>query len=406
MSNRGRIAILAAPAGVLACVLFFRDTPPVIETPAPQGLRETDSPKRRAFSQSLRWYGTVQPKESIRVIALEPGDVVSVLAADGALVTSGTPLFTLGGPLFSDRARVARAAVRSLSRRIELSGKNLARERKSLKTTVQLLEERVRLAEAVVARQQQLLSSSAGSAIELDLARSELLRLRAARETARFEIPDEMDLTEAEGVRLRTALSAAKAGLRRLELSATIRAQSAGNFVRRRVSPGQTVQPGEDLAMVLGEGLRIEATVFAPTGCQLAALAVEVELGSGQLISGRVERVLPETTPAGARRVWLHGEQLERRLSLGQRVTGLVRLTDPQEALAIPASALIYDERERAFAYVKTPGGFSRRPVETGREAEGWVEVRKGVGQDDVVVVSGAYQLYYEDFDKLHQLED
>lgn len=72
-----------------------------------------------------------------------------------------------------------------------------------------------------------------------------------------------------------------------------------------------------------------------------------------------------------------------------------VRLGLPgeQQALSIPRSAVMQDEG-RSFVFVPHDGDYwVRRPVRTGREWQGWVEVKEGIQAGQRVAANGAFLL-------------
>ncbi|MFM8582209.1 MAG: efflux RND transporter periplasmic adaptor subunit, partial [Planctomycetaceae bacterium] len=67
-----------------------------------------------------------------------------------------------------------------------------------------------------------------------------------------------------------------------------------------------------------------------------------------------------------------------------------------QEVLAVPEGAVLQHERKR-FVFVAEPEGqFRRVDIETGREGEGWIEVRSGLAEGEPVVSRGAFALKSE----------
>ncbi len=68
-------------------------------------------------------------------------------------------------------------------------------------------------------------------------------------------------------------------------------------------------------------------------------------------------------------------------------------LAGHEQVLAIPRAAVMHDEG-RAFVFVRHIGDFwVRRPIVTGREWDGWVEVRRGIDTGQLVASDGAFLL-------------
>jgi len=67
-----------------------------------------------------------------------------------------------------------------------------------------------------------------------------------------------------------------------------------------------------------------------------------------------------------------------------------------EEVLAVPEGAVLQHERERFVFVTQAEGRYRRVDVETGREGEGWIEVRSGLAEGDLVVSRGAFALKSE----------
>jgi cobalt-zinc-cadmium efflux system membrane fusion protein len=67
-----------------------------------------------------------------------------------------------------------------------------------------------------------------------------------------------------------------------------------------------------------------------------------------------------------------------------------------REVVAVPSGA-VQEIEGKPFVFVKTKSGaFERRDVALGQEAEGWVEVRTGVGEGEAVATAGSFLLKSE----------
>lgn len=84
------------------------------------------------------------------------------------------------------------------------------------------------------------------------------------------------------------------------------------------------------------------------------------------------------------------------RLRPGLFVRVAIPLEGEAEVLAVPEQGVMEHER-RKFVFVEDGAGrFRRVDVKTGREAEGWVEIRSGLKPGDRVVTEGAFLLKSE----------
>jgi cobalt-zinc-cadmium efflux system membrane fusion protein len=84
------------------------------------------------------------------------------------------------------------------------------------------------------------------------------------------------------------------------------------------------------------------------------------------------------------------------RLRPGLFVRVAIPLEDETEVVAVPEQGVMEHERRRFVFLEEGPGRFRRVDVKTGRELEGWVEVRSGLKPGDRIVVRGAFLLKSE----------
>lgn len=323
--------------------------------PEPPAIR-TEPVGRQDFAQTVPWLGRVESRGAVTVVSPLAARVLAVLAPDGGTVQKGDPLFALGGPVLEARLDSARAREAALVR------------------------------EAALAR---------------DVARRQ-------EEAARLKVVDENAAATAESDRHRAEadLRQAEAELASLEAAVTLRAPAAGVFTDRRANPGQDVEPGAPLAEITDPGrLRVVATAYVPAGLALEGRPASVSTEGGE-VALTVARTFPGRSPAGGTRLWLEGEGLEGRFGPGVEVSGTLSAAEHKGALAVPRSAVVYDEKERPFVFLKRAGLYVQTPVTLGFTSHDSVEVASGLREGDEVVVEGAYELFYRDFGKTYRVED
>jgi len=351
------------------------DRSPAADAGSPQPL-PTVRAERRALARTLPWYGTVESRRAVTVVALQAGRVVAVEAADGDRVARGDVLFRLAGPAAEHR-------------------------RVTLEQKVASLEERTRAAEET----------------------AELRRRALAEQLVRR---DEVMAAESDLAAVRQELTAARQELEALASALDLRAPAAGTFTGLRVAVGQDVAAGETLArLVDARDLRVTASIHLPSGLAPpsgAPVAFDGGEDGGQAPSGaRIVRVLPDRSASGATRVWIEGGPLSAAEGAagglappwapGETVSGSVRLPGPAGAVAVPAAAVARDAEDRPFVFVPDEGGsgeggYRKQAVTTGVEADGWVEVTSGLAAGTEVVSEGAYELLFRDFGATYRVPD
>lgn len=175
-----------------------------------------------------------------------------------------------------------------------------------------------------------------------------------------------------------------------------IRAPFAGVLGFRRVSPGTLVTPGtpittiDDVSIVKLDftvpevylaGLRPGLVVTATS----AAYPDREFMGEVNTIDSRID---PVTRAAVVR---AHIDNPDRILRPGMLLT--VNIERPAaERLAVRESAVL-QSGDSAFVYVVEDGIARRREITTGQREPGWVEIRDGLAEGDVVVTEGMIKI-------------
>jgi|GEM_PF-797983 len=364
--------------------------------PTQGGALPTVRAERRDFSRSVPWFGRIESRHAVTVVAQAAGRVVAVEAADGSAVEAGRPLFRLGGPVAAAR-------------------------RATLEQKVHALEVRVQAADETVA-------------LRRDALAEQLVRR------------DELLAAEGEQARLGEELAAARQELDALDSALALRAPVGGTFTGRKVAVGQDVAAGEALAEIVDTAsLRVVASVYFPsdasgTGTDSAGL-VDAPVAFDDLPGGsggaggpaaKIVRVLPDRNAAGAVTVWIEGGPLQAPpegkagppWGPGETVSGSVRLAVHQGAVAVPETAVARDAQDRPFVFVpasdsagagdpaagsdseEPESGYRKLAVTTGLSADGWVEVTSGLAAGTEVVSEGAYELLFRDFAATYKVPD
>jgi cobalt-zinc-cadmium efflux system membrane fusion protein len=184
--------------------------------------------------------------------------------------------------------------------------------------------------------------------------------------------------------------------------SLLLRAPAAGIVLEMHAVPGELVRP--DRAMLTVGDLSdlwlwadlYEDQLARVVAAERSALraGVTVKAFPGEVFPGTVDFVGPtmdEKTRTVKVRVALPNPQ--GKLRSGMFAAVQLFLPGDEEALAVPRAAVLADEG-RSFVFVHRQGEFYlRRPVETGRASVDWIEVRRGLGGGETVVVDGAFLL-------------
>ncbi len=313
----------------------------------------TDTPRRHDFTKNYSWFGVVESKAKASIITMKTGIISSVNIEEGTFVEKGTLLFTLDAPLIES---------------------NIV----SMKNKISDLEERITFIKQKTAEKN-------NNNIEKE-------NPTPARDT----LP-----------KLQDELRSAKERMQLLEKSLQINAAAQGVFTNRRVSAGQLVQKGDQLGEIISvNNLRIRATLFPPENTDLKDKKAMINFSNGDFIPGIISNVLPQRTSDGAAIVLIASSDSSRILYPGDTVHGIVELIKDKNALCVQQSAVVRDEQEQSYVFIKDASGYHKQNVQTGIISNNLIEIVSGLNETDKIVVQGAYELFYQDFNKIYKVAD
>jgi multidrug efflux pump subunit AcrA (membrane-fusion protein) len=167
-----------------------------------------------------------------------------------------------------------------------------------------------------------------------------------------------------------------------------------GTVVAQNVVRGQGVAPGLELFEVVDTS---RVWVFANLPIEQARRFRAGDQGTivpkgGQPITAPLTYIAPladETTRTI--RVRFEVTNLDGVLKPREYVDVLLTVSG-SPTLAVPLAAMTSVGTQRGV-FVRRENGYVFVPLETGREGGGWIEVRRGLQEQDVVVAEGAFDL-------------
>lgn len=318
------------------------------ERPAPMVAVEVAT--RRAIRSDLELTGTVAPERTARLAAQVEGEILSLAAREG------------------DRVRAGQVLVRIDPSRLEAAQAEAQGER-------------------------------AGVEADLEDARRVLERDRALFERRGIG-QEELERSETAVRRLEAAL--ARAGARVAGLAAQladsqVRAPFDGYVLERHVEVGDVVKSGVPLLAIASAGSYVLVQV---SEIDLARLGreepISLDTDSGLTpCQGELGRVRPQVDP-GTRTAAIEvaiGNSCTARLLPGMLVKAGLVLDRRDDALGVPAGAVLTRPDGTRRLFVVEEGTAVERRITTGIEGGGWVEVTSGLAQGERVVVSGQERL-------------
>lgn len=317
-------------------------------------------------SQSTQVSGSIEfvPNRVARVGPRVAGRVTSLKVEPGARVTAGTVLATVDSV---DVAR-ARADYASAAAQAELAERELARER-------------------------ELLVSKATTEREVNAA-------KAKESVGKVELRAAEERLKAFGIGPPGASSAqqgpAGGGV-------VLTTPLAGTVLDVKARIGQSVGPSDTL-FVVGEIDEVWLLVdvherYYPFVREGDTVKVSVLALPDKSFDGRVDSiagVLDETTKAARARIVLHNPDRTLKPGMSARAR-IVHASGPAEKVVNVPRAALQTIDGLPFVFVeKKPGAYELRTVEKGAEAEGKVEIKRGVEAGEAVVADGSFLLKSE----------
>lgn len=299
-----------------------------------------------------------------RVYSGYQGRVSKVLVKAGDDVKAGQPLFTMAVPEMSE------AASELISTAAALHNAN-----------------------EIFKRSQALSQDNSIPYKEFLQAQADQQTAQAAYDTARQKLRL-FELSPADIARIERERS--------IGVELTIKSPMGGRVTSRTAQPGQLVQPGEDPAPITVSDMRsLWMVAYVPesdfrfyhTG---QAVEVEVTAWPGRKFSGKISYV-GDSVDADSRRFVLRAEVADPERVLRPQMSAEFSITvaAPKETLAVPAQAVVRESNGADVVWVaqgKDEKGslFSRRTVQRGQTAGGWVQIIKGLEHQDSVARSNA----------------
>jgi RND family efflux transporter MFP subunit len=219
----------------------------------------------------------------------------------------------------------------------------------------------------------------------------------------------ELDQSEAQLEVARSARGGARSGLGVVSTrlgETRIVAPFSGWVSKRYLDPGALVQPGPQNATILTlvriDQVRVFVSVLERDAPQVRvgqAATVTVDAVAGHTFAGTVTRVPPALDPGSrALECEIVIPNPEGVLKPGMYGRAQLTVAEHPHAVILPVEAVLTEEHERAVYVVDgvtpqdkgPPVGKARRvTVETGFDGGDWLEITKGLGGQELVVIGG-----------------
>ena len=387
--------VLGAPAGRSLVV----DNSRVVVSEVTRGVYEDFIPIR----------GSVTPRRTIYLDAIEGGRVEQKLVEDGATVEAGQLLVVLSNTSLQLSVTQNEAVVTEQLNNMRTIELQLEQNRLEHKRNLVEIDYQITRLERQEARLANLDEAGVAARSQLEDTRDELAYFRNRRAvTLESQATDarlqetQLEFLRSTGTQLEQNLELSRRNLDALQVRAPIDGKLSG----LDVEVGQSIQPGGRLGQI-----------DDPDGFKLRASIDEFYLGrvalgqtarldrSGEPLELMVDKIYPQVTN-GQFEIDLvfTGEQPER-IRRGQTLQARLTLGDETEALLIPNGAFYQDTGGQWIFVVDETGTEAvKRPVRLGRRNSRTIEVLEGLEEGEEVVTS-PYSAF-RDMDRLQLTEN
>lgn len=332
----------------------------------------------REFESLLHVTGTVSADRTrvARIRPLARGVVDRVFVQLGDRVEKGDPLVSY------DNIDLGLAIGEFLAADADLRGTRTA----------------LQVSETILARSQEMLKVEAVARTKHDLLEAEFQSARAMVASAealvsKFEEQiHRFGLTEEDLAKLKQVDDT---GYHRTVSQATLRAPARGIVTNYDVGPGEVIDPSSELITITDmSSVWVLANVNERDLNAVRVgkpVSIRVATYPGEVFRGRIayagDTVGQETRTALVRCI---ASNPRARLKLGMFATVDIPSGSVYRSLAVPSEAIQEVDGHTVVFLRRTDVEFEQRAVETGLEADGWVEIPGGVSAGDRVIASGS----------------
>jgi len=348
--------------------------------------------------------GTIEPKETIYLDAVEGGQVEAVLTRAGDRLVEGQPLVRFRNAqleldVLNNAGRLIESItqLQSFETQLENNRATNAKALTEIRSQIAQLSNRLSRIDPLVARgfyprgDAQVLHAQLSGLRQLESVQSQTNnRQQALRQ-------DQLPRLRIQQASLHSSLDATHAQLENL----TVRSPVSGTLTQLDLNLGQNKNRGDRLGQIVTDaGYRIAANVD-----QYYLSRVEVDQRASVEVAGRtyalkVQRVVPDVSNGSFTTYFEFADQAPSDLTAGASVQVALSLGSDTRALMLPSQGF-FDTRQGDSLFVLDGDGETaqRRPVRLGRQNGSQVEILAGLKAGDRAIVSD-----YSTFDRIDRV--
>ncbi len=360
-------------------------------------LVETEQISTGSIQQTLELSGQLLPRDQVPLFTGGPLEVMDIHVEIGQAVERGDLLLTLNDEEARRQVSQARQAleqleqslvqVNNLNRSIEQNVSNMSELEKELQQSIN--RSRTLLEQIQTDNFENSLAEIIQASLDVSIRQTELIQFASVQGTTgpvnTLEL--EMQIAQAE-----EAVRQSERALQATRLTSPI----SGVVSQLDVSVGQVAAPSIPLVTVANL-VTMNAT-FSASSFEVNQLepGLKTELsimGVEETITSEVSTISPVVNPqTNSFTVQIPIDNDSMNLKGGMRATALIDLQTIEDALLIPANAVLYQDGV-PYTFVVQNEEVKRQEIDLGSRSGDFFEVLSGVSKNDIVVTTGKERL-------------
>ena len=363
-----------------------------------RGKLKLETVHQKDFHEFISVEGSVIPKRTVTVTALQGGIVEEIFVEDGAVVKKGDPILRLSNPDFELDLMNREAQLLDQLNNLRNTEMNLENNFYRKKQELLTAENQYKLQQRAFETDSRLVKKDAIAANEFKRSQDAYELSVANRSLLSESLRNDSAFRKSQGNKLKESSELIRKNLSKLEKTADgllLRAPADGKLTGFTAEIGQNILKGTSLAGIdLPEGFKIRANIdehylLKVTEGLIATCTIE-----GEQHELTVKKVYPNVVNGEFRADLFFTEQEPKDLRNGQTLYSRITLGASSPALVITKGGFFFDTGGN-WVFVVKDGKAEKRMIKTGRQNPEEIEILGGLTEGEEVIVSG-----YADFAK------
>lgn len=373
------------------------------EAPEPLVSVQAQHPSIGPISEEIAADAVLAPLAQAAIAPRVSAPIAKEFVQRGSRVHKGQLLLTLEdrdlrgavldskGNLTQAQAAYTAATLATIPEDVQKAELDVAQSKANLDVASHTVEERKRLLEqGAIARR------------DVDTAIAAAVQAQAAYDTAVKHLGNVQKTTQKTNIDVAQGqLTSAQGKLENAEAQvsyANLRSPIDGVVTDRPLFPGETAASGSPVITVMDTTSLLAKLHISQAAAQKLKVGGSAELsipGVDEPQEAKVALISPALDPGSTTvEVWLKLPNSSGRYKVGTPVHVIIRGVTVQNAMQVPASAILpADDGSTNVLVVSGDGTAHKRPVQIGLRTSQKVQILSGVTKDDLVVTEGGYGL-------------